>query len=106
MFLRRAITGNGGVERADALRQNQRHAEQNGQCPFHVVTINAVGRSRQTFIGFRASTFGVLFGRGVFVGFVSRADFLDILGWILVEVLLAIFAAEFDFLAFIFNDEW
>jgi hypothetical protein len=82
-------------------RPGQQQAANNGQRRFHVLSIIQLAESSSTAFGFFLSVFGGVFGWNVFV---SRADFLEILGRVFVKVLLAIGAAKPDLLTLINKD--
>ena len=80
---------------AEDGRPSQQHAANNGQRHFHVLNIIQRAEPSSTIFGLCLLIFGFRVG---------RADFLEILGRVLVKILLAIGAAEFDFLALINED--
>ena len=84
----------------DDVRPRQLQIANNGQRRFHVTNIELFRRFRQTVLGQCLPILGLL--RFIFV---RRLDFAHVLGGVFVEVLLAIFAAEFHFASLVFENE-
>ena len=82
-------------------RPGEHEAANNGQCRFHGLNLTRLVVARPTILGEVCSILAVLLRRR---GFVRRFDLLDVLRGILVEILPAMAAAEFDLAVFVGED--